>query len=79
VSNISDQNPERPVAFYAVRYKKPGAKKWETTRWKMTEEEAAKRFAGQEYELVERSKEIRRIGGDWLTNSTGNLYRGFNE
>lgn len=70
-----EQEPERIELLYFVRYRDPITKKRITTSWRMTEAEAAERFAGQEYEILRQAKEERRIGGDPLKSSMGRFYK----
>jgi len=53
---------EHTVSMYFVRYLDPVSKKWVKTRWRMTEEDAAKRYEGQEYEVMRLSKVNRVVG-----------------
>jgi hypothetical protein len=39
------------------------------TRWKMTREEAAECYAGQQYEIIEATREERIVSGDPFRNS----------
>jgi hypothetical protein len=55
---------EHTVSMYFIRYLDPISKKWVKTRWRMTEEDAAKRYEGQEYEVVQLGKEDRVVGYD---------------
>jgi len=68
----------RTITLYFVRHVDPISKKWFKTRWRMTEEDAAKLYAGQEYEILWLTKEERVIGGKYA-NNTGHLYAGFSE
>lgn len=65
--------PEQIVDFYSVSYFDPVTKKRLTSRWKMTEEDAAKHFAGRDYHILFGTKEQRRIGGDWQRNCLSTL------
>ncbi|HJW55308.1 MAG TPA: hypothetical protein VJ577_08555 [Burkholderiaceae bacterium] len=56
--------PERIEQFFAVRVLDPIRKKWYTTRWKMTREDAAKHYADTEYEIREETMEERKVGGN---------------
>jgi hypothetical protein len=61
----------RTVIQYRFRKKERG--KWATTRYTLTEEEAARRFAGQEYERIDSSREERRVyePGEKMPGGTG--------
>jgi len=73
---------ERIERLYFVRVLCPIRKKWYTTRWRMTEAEAAEKFAGEQYEIQWPTVEERRCGGDpdritpsaWMTRN--NVYGG---
>jgi hypothetical protein len=67
--------PERIKLGYTIRYRDPVCRKWVVTRWKMTEEDAAKRFADQEYEILWGSEEERKVGGDPAGNSASHVQR----
>ncbi len=56
--------PVEIVDYFAVRYFCEISKKWVKTRWTMSEEDAHKRFQGQQYEILTSTREKRRIGGD---------------
>jgi hypothetical protein len=58
--------------MYFVRYLDPVSKKWGKTRWRMTEEDAAKRYEGQEYEVMRLSKVDRVVGRDPSNIKIGN-------
>ncbi|TCS35814.1 hypothetical protein EDC30_109113 [Paucimonas lemoignei] len=53
--------PERIEIFYLFRYTCPLTKKRRTTRYKMTEDDAAQQLQGKDPERVEPSREERRI------------------
>ncbi|HJW57580.1 MAG TPA: hypothetical protein VJ577_20145 [Burkholderiaceae bacterium] len=69
--------PERIVEVFAVRALDPIRKKWYTTRWKMTREDAAKYFADTQYEIQESTKEQRTYGRDPSRLCAGHLYEPF--
>lgn len=50
------------VSMYFIRYLDPISKKWVKTRWRMTEEDAAKLYQDREYEVMLLSKEDRVVG-----------------
>lgn len=64
-----EPTPERIELYYTVRYLDPIDKRRVKTRWKMTEEDAAKLYTDREYEILWNTKEERRVGGDPLRNS----------
>jgi hypothetical protein len=61
--------PEQPAEVFSVRFYEPMFDKWQTTHWKMTREDAAKIFAGREYEILEDTKEVLKPVGNPYRNS----------
>ena len=68
---------EHTVSMYFVRYFDPIRKKRFRTGWRMTEEDAAKHFSGQEYEILRQTREDRVIGGGAFRNTLGHLQVGW--
>ncbi|MES2298645.1 MAG: hypothetical protein V4582_16490 [Pseudomonadota bacterium] len=66
---------ERLVPFYLVRYFNEVTKKWATTRWRMSAEAAASRYAGQQYEILRGTRIYQRLGGDPMRSQAGHLYQ----
>lgn len=66
-------DPEQIVDVYSISFFDPIRKKRFTSKNKMTEEEAAKQFAGTKYNILYGTKEQRRIGGNWVRNFTSNF------
>ncbi|OWW18399.1 hypothetical protein [Noviherbaspirillum denitrificans] len=67
-------DPERIEIVYFVRYFDPVRKRKAVTRYKLTEADARARYG--EIELVEASREERRVGGDPRRNSAAHLHTG---
>jgi hypothetical protein len=66
--------PPYEEILYFVRYKSPSGRTTKRTAWRMTPEEAARRFTGQWYELSDQDK----IVILHPVNCLDNLYRHIN-
>ncbi len=62
---------EHTVSMFFIRYLDPISKKWVKTRWRMTEEDAAKLYQDREYEVMRLSKEDRVVKLDRCNNGSG--------
>jgi hypothetical protein len=71
-----ESEPSRQVELFFVKAYDPIRKKSYRTRWKMTREDAARKFPDG-YKILEHTKEVRTVGGDSLHNSAARLYDGW--
>jgi hypothetical protein len=58
---------------YTIRYFDQIRKKTTRTRWKMTEAEAAEKFADTTWEIIEAAKETHTAGADMFSRSMAHL------
>jgi hypothetical protein len=54
---------------YLVRYYDKIRKRWEKSRYTMSEETAARNYADTEWEIIQSSRVERKVDGDPLRNS----------